>query len=170
MHTSKVNLGKGSAIRFGLEHATGEVVLVQDADLELDPNEYNSLLQPIIKDKKKIVYGSRFLNHLNRRISLKCRFVNRCATLLTNLLYGSKLTDVNTAYKVFRREILEKISLKADRFDFDTEFTAKVIRIGYQIHEVPITYKPRTTKEGKKISWKDGVQGVYTLIKYRFFE
>jgi glycosyltransferase involved in cell wall biosynthesis len=166
IYNSPINLGKGAAVRLGLAFATGEILLVQDADLELDPNEYGRLLAPILEGRADIVYGSRFLAGATG-LPLKRRLANRFLTTLTNVLFGSRLTDMETAYKVFRREVLHGIRLRCVGFDFEPEITAKVLRAGRRIVEVPISYQPRREDEGKKISWIDGVDAVYALIKCR---
>ena len=167
VYHSPINLGKGAAVRIGLAFATGDVLLVQDADLELDPSEYGRLLEPLTAGRADVVYGSRFLGE-NRRIPGRTRAANRFLTLLTNALYGSRLTDMETAYKVMRREALAGLRLRAVGFDIEPELTAKLLLAGRRIVEVPISYKPRTKDEGKKMRWIDGVDAVYTLLKCRF--
>ena len=165
-YNSPIILGKGAAVRLGLAFATGDILLVQDADLELDPNEYGRLLAPILDGRSDIVYGSRFLNP-NGRVALQRRLANGFLTMLTNLLFGGRLTDMETAYKVFKREALDGIRLRCVGFDFEPEITAKVLRSGRRILEVPIAYQPRREDEGKKIRWIDGLDAIYALIKCR---
>ena len=165
-YDSPINLGKGAAVRLGLAFATGDILLVQDADLELDPNEYGRLLAPILEGRAEVVYGSRFLNP-NDRVALRRRLANRFLTLLTNVMFGGRLTDMETAYKVFKRDVIERIRLRCVGFDFEPEVTAKVLKAGIRIVEVPIGYKPRREDEGKKIRWVDGVDAIYTLFKVR---
>lgn len=167
VHKSMVNFGKGAAVRIGFEYAQGDAVIIQDADLELDPNEYPQLLEPIIKGEADVVYGSRFLN-LKRKVKLINLLANRFLVFLTNILYGAKLTDMETAYKVFRIDVVKSLKLRSMGFEFEPEVTAKVLRNGYKIVEVPITYHPRTVEEGKKIGWKDGFKAIYYLFKFRF--
>lgn len=165
-YLTPVNIGKGAAVRIGLTLATGDIILIQDADLELDPNEYCELIEPILAGNSSVVYGSRFLKENDvPHIRL---LANQMLTLVTNLLFRTRLTDMETAYKVFTREAAGKLSLKANRFDIEPEITAKFARLGYKIVEVPISYRPRTTLEGKKIKWKDGVKALWTLVKCRF--
>ncbi|MBA3884454.1 MAG: glycosyltransferase family 2 protein [Acidobacteria bacterium] len=166
VHQNPVNLGKGAAVRLGLSVATGDVLLVQDADLEFDPQEHGRLLQPILEGRADIVYGSRFLDRASE-LSRKSRLANRFLTSLTNVLFWSKLTDMETAHKVFRREVLDDVRLRCVGFDFEPEVTAKLLLAGHRIVEVPISYKARSIEEGKKLRWTDGLDAVYTLIKCR---
>jgi glycosyltransferase involved in cell wall biosynthesis len=164
-----VNRGKGAAIRTGLEIATGDLVLIQDADLEYDPEDWPRLLAPVLKGRARVVYGSRFTGE--RRNMLFLHWVgNRFLSLVTNVLYNSTLSDMETCYKLFDRRVLDGTRLEADRFDFEPEFTAKVLRRGIRIYEVPISYAGREPNEGKKITWQDGVIALWTLVKYRFVE
>jgi glycosyltransferase involved in cell wall biosynthesis len=162
-----INLGKGAAVRHGLALATGDVMLVQDADLELNPEEYGKLLAPILAGQSDVVYGSRFLKP-PPGLSRRSRFANRALTMLTNVLFGGRLTDMETAYKVFRRDVVRSIRLRAVGFDFEPEVTARLLGAGHRILEVPIGYQPRTADEGKKIGWVDGFDAVYMLLKCRF--
>jgi glycosyltransferase involved in cell wall biosynthesis len=166
-HLSIINLGKGAAVRFGFKHATGDIVMIQDADLELDPAECLKLIDPILKGTAAVVYGSRFLRP-TPGIPRRTRLANRALTFLTNALYGSRLTDMETAYKALTRDVLRSISLRCVGFDIEPEITARVLQAGYTIAEVPISYRPRRIDEGKKISWTDGLDAVYTLLRCRF--
>jgi len=166
-YNSPINLGKGAAVRMGLAFATGDILLVQDADLELDPNEYAGLIAPILDGRTDIVYGSRFLAPTGR-VALSRRVANRFLTTLTNILFGGRLTDMETAYKVFTRSVLEGIRLRSVGFDFEPEVTARMLKAGRRILEVPIGYRPRHAHEGKKIRWIDGVDAIYVLLKCRF--
>jgi glycosyltransferase involved in cell wall biosynthesis len=167
VYHSPINLGKGAAVRLGLASATGDVMLVQDADLELDPEEYTQLLAPLLDNRADVVYGSRFLSPTGR-VSARTRTANRFLTMLTNVLFGGHLTDMETAYKVMTRKALEGIRLRTVGFDIEPELTAKLLLAGRRIVEVPISYNPRTADEGKKMRWIDGADAIYTLLKCRF--
>jgi len=166
-HESILNFGKGTALRIGIRMATGQIILVQDGDLEYDPNEYAKLIEPILAGQADVVYGSRFLGRVDGMM-LPNLLANKILTFSANALYGAGITDEATAYKVFRREVLDGIQLECKRFEFCPEVTAKVRKLGMRIHEVPITYNGRTTAQGKKIRWRDGVEALYTLLRYRF--
>jgi glycosyltransferase involved in cell wall biosynthesis len=164
-HTA--NRGKGAAIRTGLEHVTGDLVLIQDADLEYDPEDWPKLLAPVFRGKATVVYGSRFTGE--RRNMLPVHWMgNRLLSLTTNLLYNTTLSDMETCYKLFDRRVLDGITIRSDRFDFEPEVTAKVLRQGVRIYEVPISYTGREVDEGKKITWRDGFAALYALVKFRF--
>lgn len=164
----QANQGKGAAIRTGLERATGELILIQDADLEYDPEDWPRLLRPVLKGRAKVVYGSRFTGE--RRNMLVLHWAgNRMLSLVTNLLYNTTLSDMETCYKLFDRSVLEGITIESRGFEFEPEITAKVLRLRHRIYEVPISYAGREYHEGKKITWKDGFGALITLVRYRFW-
>ncbi|MBI2546211.1 glycosyltransferase family 2 protein [Candidatus Woesearchaeota archaeon] len=170
------NKGKGAAVRTGMRHVAGDIILVQDADLEYNPEDYSSLLEPIVKGKADVVYGSRFITMRlilfgkNRTIMPLHYIGNKMLTLLTSLIYMRKITDMETGYKVMKLDVVRKLKLRGQRFDFEPEITAKIIKKGYKIHEVPISFNPRSFKEGKKITIMDGIKAFYYLLKYRFMD
>jgi glycosyltransferase involved in cell wall biosynthesis len=165
--THRTNRGKGAAIRTGLGYASGDLVLIQDADLEYDPDDWPRLLDPVLKGKAQVVYGSRFTGE--RKNMLPLHWIgNRFLSLVTNLLYSSTLSDMETCYKLFTRTVLDGITIRSDRFDFEPEITAKVLRRGYRIYEVPISYAGREPDEGKKITWHDGFAALWALVRFRF--
>ena len=163
------NRGKGTAVRTALQHATGDILLVQDADLEYDPREYPALLKPILEGRSQVVYGSRFRGGPHKAMFFWHMVGNKLLTLVANLLYNTILSDMETGYKVFSREVADRLDLKAPRWGFDPEITAQILKMGYRIYEVPISYTGREFYEGKKISWRDGFVVLWTLLKYRFF-
>lgn len=166
----QVNQGKGAALRTGIQHATGDVVIIQDADLEYDPNEYALLVEPIAQGKADVVYGSRFIGAAPHRVLYFWHRVgNGVLTLLSNMFTNLNLTDMETCYKVFRREVIQSIPIEENRFGFEPEITAKLARMNLRIFEVGISYYGRTYAEGKKIGWKDGVRALYCILKYNLF-
>jgi glycosyltransferase involved in cell wall biosynthesis len=188
LYSHKGNRGKGAAVRTGFSKVTGDIVIIQDADLEYDPNDYLRLIKPILESKAKVVYGTRLKNYPlilfgKKRTPLPFHLIaNKSLTLITNILYGSNLTDMETCYKVFKREVIQSparnarlgvaggIKLKSSGFEIEPEITAKILKKGYKIVEVPISVKPRGYDEGKKISWVDGVKAIYYLIYFRFID
>ena len=165
--THATNHGKGAAIRTALAHAHGDLILIQDADLEYDPDDWPDLLEPILKGKAKVVYGSRFTGPRKNMMPLHW-MGNRLLSLVTNVLYSSTLSDMETCYKLFDAQVLEGITVVSNKFDFEPEITAKVLRRGYRIYEVPISYAGREPDEGKKITWRDGFSALKALVKFRF--
>lgn len=164
------NQGKGAAVVTGFRAARGDVFVVQDADLEYDPQDYAKLLKPLEEERCDVVYGTRFAKSKVHRAFFLSYFANKFLTWVTNLLYGSKLTDMETCYKVFRRELVENMTIRARRFEFEPEFTAKLLKQGVSLVEVPISFDPRGYSRGKKITAWDGVVALWTLIKYRFVD
>jgi dolichol-phosphate mannosyltransferase len=170
------NQGKGTSVVDGINLSSGSIVIIQDADLEYDPNDYQKLVAPLLKNRADVVYGTR-LKHYPLRLFGKKKtplishfFGNKLLTIITEILYQRKVSDMETCYKMFKKDIMRKINIKAKRFDFEPEFTAKILKNGYKIYEVPIKVQPRGYDEGKKISWRDGFIALWTLIKYRFID
>jgi len=164
------NQGKGAALRTGFKHCQGEIVIIQDADLEYFPEEYPELIEPIEQGWAEVVYGSRFLGKKHRVLFYHHYLANRLLTFLSNLFTNLNLTDMEVCYKVFRREVIQSLPLKQNRFGFEPEITAKVARRGYRVFEVPVSYNGRSYQEGKKINWKDGLWALWCIFRYAFFD
>jgi len=169
VHFQPNNCGKGAALRRGFQMATGDMVIVQDADLEYDPNDYDALIAPILSGQADVVYGSRFLGGPHRVLFFWHYVANRALTLLSNMLNNLNLTDMETCYKVFRREVLAAVDLRQNRFGFEPEITAKVAALGVRVYEVPVSYHGRTYDEGKKIGWRDAIQALWCIVWYGLF-
>ncbi len=168
--THTQNLGKGAALRTGFAEAKGDIIIIQDADLEYDPREYGKLLEPILDGRADVVYGSRFLGGPHRVLFFWHYLGNMALTTLSNILTNLNLTDMETCYKAFTRKVLDSITFKSNRFGFEPEFTCKVAKRNFRIYEVPISYSGRDYTEGKKIGWKDGVAAIWYIIRFRLFD
>jgi len=162
------NKGKTGAIRTGIPHTTGEIISIQDGDLETDPNDFVALTEPIKKGEAQVVYGSRYLNRKEKSLYFAYKFGARFLSVVVNVMYCQNITDEATCYKVFRADILKQIPLTYDRFEFCPEVTAKVSKMGYKIKELPMNYYPRSFEEGKKMNWRDGLKALWVLVKFRF--
>ncbi len=169
IHFHPVNRGKGAALRTGFSLATGDIVLVQDADLEYDPNEYPQLLKPILDGRADVVFGSRFIGHAHRVLYYWHCVGNRFLTMLSNMFSNLNLTDMECCYKVFRREVVQRVSIQENRFGFEPEVTAKIAKMHARIYEVPVSYAGRTYQEGKKITWRDGFSALRCIMRYNLF-
>ncbi len=166
----KRNQGKGSAVATGLSKVDGGIIVIQDADLEYDPNDYGVLLQPILDGKADVVFGSRFVGYPRRVLFFWHSLGNKLLTIIANMLNDLNLSDMETGYKAFTKDVAQKITIRSKRFGFEPEFTAKVARKKFRIYEVPISYSGRSYKEGKKITWRDGIAAFYWIVRYRFFD
>jgi len=170
------NMGKGAAIRTAIQHSAGDIISIQDADLEYDPKNVVKLIKPILYGSSDVVYGPRFVGKRlilfgENKTQLPLHLIgNRILTFLTNILYFNSITDMETGCKIFKKEVISGMKLKSNRFDFEPEITAKILKRGYKIKEIPIGFSPRTFKEGKKITWRDGIKAAYYLVKYRFVD
>lgn len=169
LYPQKTNLGKGASVRLGIAKAKGEYILIQDADLEYSVSDYAKLLAPVLSNKAQIVYGTRFA-HVKNNVTPLSRASNWFLTFLTKLFFGSHITDMECCFKLFPKDLVLKLGLKANRFDFEPEITAKFLKAGYAIEEVPVSYTPRSWKEGKKINVMDGFEAVFTIFRYRFLD
>ena len=165
------NQGKGAAIRTAINHVTGDFTIIQDADLEYEPKDYDDLIKILIENKADVVYGSRFAEIKRSKSFILSHYLgNKSLTMITNLLYGATLTDMETCYKAFRSDVIKSFTIKSNRFDFEPEITAKILKKKYRLVETPISYNGRKFSEGKKITWKDGIDAILTLVKYRFVD